>query len=115
MTTVVPRPATLCVSPLSRQTHEIGIRIAVGARPADIWKMVFAFGTRLIAAGVAIGALASYSTSRYLASEVSGVSVSDPWTHAFVAITVTAAGLLACYLPARRATKVDPMTALRYE
>jgi putative ABC transport system permease protein len=87
---------------VSRQTHEIGIRIALGAQRTDI-------------VGVAIGLLASYGSSRFLASEVSGVSISDPSTYGVVSFIVVAVGLLACYLPARRATRVDPMIALRYE
>ena len=100
---------------VSRRTHEIGIRIAVGAQPSDVQKMVFKFALRLIAAGVAIGLFSGYSASRYLSSEVSGLSVSDPWTYGLATLVVLVAGLLACYLPARRATRVDPMTALRYE
>lgn len=98
-----------------RQTHEIGIRIALGAQGTDILSMVFAKSLRIITAGVAIGLLASYESSRFLASEVSGVSISDPSTYGVVAFIVVAVGLLACYLPARRATRVDPMIALRYE
>jgi putative ABC transport system permease protein len=100
---------------VSRQTHEIGIRIALGAQGTDILSMVFAKSLRIITAGVAIGLLASYESSRFLASEVSGVSISDPSTYGVVAFIVVAVGLLACYLPARRATRVDPMIALRYE
>jgi len=100
---------------VSRQTHEIGIRIALGAQRTDILSMVFVKSLRMIAAGVAIGLLASYGSSRFLASEVSGVSISDPSTYGVVSFIVVAVGLLACYLPARRATRVDPMIALRYE
>jgi putative ABC transport system permease protein len=77
--------------------------------------MVFVKSLRMIAVGVAIGLLASYGSSRFLASEVSGVSISDPSTYGVVSFIVVAVGLLACYLPARRATRVDPMIALRYE
>ena len=100
---------------VSRQTHEIGIRMALGAQRRDILSMVFVKSLGIIAAGVAIGLLASYESSRFLASEVSGVSISDPSTYGVVSFIVVAVGLLACYLPARRATRVDPMIALRYE
>jgi len=100
---------------VSRQTHEIGIRIALGAQRADILSMVFMNCLRIIAGGVAIGLLASYGASRFLTSEVSGVSISDPSTYGVVTFIVIAVSLVACYLPARRATRVDPMIALRYE
>jgi len=100
---------------VSRQTHELGIRIALGAQRTDILDMVFTHSLRIIASGVAIGLLASYGFSRFLTSEISGISVSDPWTYGLVAVVVVVVGLLACYLPARRATRVDPMVALRYE
>jgi len=100
---------------VSRQTHELGIRIALGAQRTDILGMVFTNSLRIIASGVVIGLLASYGFSRFLTSEISGISVSDPWTYGLVAVVVVVVGLLACYLPARRATRVDPMVALRYE
>jgi len=100
---------------VSLRTNEIGIRMALGAQPITILGMVLSTGLRLITAGVAIGILLSYAATRLLASEVSGISVTDPWTFAVVTIAVMTVGLLACFLPARRAARVDPMTALRYE
>jgi putative ABC transport system permease protein len=100
---------------VSRQTHELGIRIALGAGRTDILGMVFTDSLRIIASGVVIGLLASYGFSRFLTSEISGISASDPWTYGLVTVVVVVVGLLACYLPARRATRVDPMIALRYE
>ena len=100
---------------VSRQTHELGIRIALGAERTDILGMVFTNSLRIIASGVVIGLLASYGFSRFLTSEISGISVSDPWTYGLVTVVVVVVGLLACYFPARRATRVDPMIALRYE
>jgi putative ABC transport system permease protein len=100
---------------VSLRTHEIGIRMALGAERKNILATVLRTGLGMIAAGVAIGLLASYALTRLLASEISGVQVTDPWTFAAVAAAVTAVGLLACYIPARRATRVDPMIALRYE
>jgi putative ABC transport system permease protein len=107
--------SSVMVYTVSLRTHEIGVRIALGAQRTNILKMVLATGLYLIAGGVAIGLLVSYAATRLLASEISGVSVTDPWTFCAVAALVAAVGLAACYLPARRSTRVDPMTALRYE
>jgi predicted permease len=100
---------------VSLQTREIGIRMALGARQASILRMILAKGTGLIFAGIAIGLFASYSLTRFLASQVWGVSVTDPWTFVAVVIVISLVGLTACLLPARRATRVDPLVALRYE
>jgi putative ABC transport system permease protein len=100
---------------VSLQTHEIGIRMALGARQASILRMILAKGAGLIAAGMVIGLFASYGLTRFLASQIWGVSATDPWTFAAVAALVVAVGLGACFLPARRATCVDPLVALRYE
>jgi putative ABC transport system permease protein len=77
--------------------------------------MILAAGVRLIAVGAVIGVLASYALTRFLASQIWGVSATDPWTFGIVVALVVAIGLAACALPARRATRVDPMVALRYE
>jgi putative ABC transport system permease protein len=77
--------------------------------------MILAAGVRLIAVGAVIGVLASYGLTRFLASQIWGVSATDPWTFGIVVALVVAIGLAACALPARRATRVDPMVALRYE
>jgi putative ABC transport system permease protein len=100
---------------VSLRTHEIGIRMALGAQQINILRMVLATGLSLIAGGVAIGLFASYAITGFMRSEISGVSETDPWTFVVVAVVVIAVGLVACYLPARRATRVDPMIALRYE
>jgi predicted permease len=104
---------------VSLRTHEIGIRMALGGQPATILRMVLDNGLHLIAAGVAIGLLLSYVATHLLASEVSDISITDPWTFAAAAIAVVSAvvtvGLVACVLPAHRAARIDPMVALRHE
>ncbi|HLJ16131.1 MAG TPA: ABC transporter permease [Bryobacteraceae bacterium] len=100
---------------VSRQTHEIGIRMALGASSADVLRIVLRMGCRLIAAGVAAGILVSFGLTRLIASQLWAVSPHDPLTLAGVVAVVVFAGLAACYFPARRATKVDPMVALRYQ
>jgi putative ABC transport system permease protein len=100
---------------VSLQTHEIGIRMALGAQRADILRMVLRKGLGLVLAGILIGLAASVAFTRMLASELWGVSASDPWTFSAVVMVVVAVGAAACFLPARRATRVDPLIALRYE
>jgi len=100
---------------VSLHTHEIGIRIALGAAQNNILKMVLTKGLALIAAGVVIGLLASLWLTRFIASQIWGVSATDPWTFIAVVIMISFAGLTACLLPARSAAKVDPLVALRYE
>jgi len=100
---------------VSLQTHEIGVRMALGAQQTTILGHVLLNGFRLVAAGVLIGVLASCALMRFLASEISGVSTTDPWTFAAVIAMVVLVGLGACLLPARRAAQVDPLVALRYE
>jgi putative ABC transport system permease protein len=100
---------------VSLQTHEIGVRMALGAQQGNIMKMVLARGARMVAAGSVLGLFASYGLARFLASQVWGVSTADPWTFGSVAILAIFVGLAACYIPARRATHLDAMAALRYE
>ncbi len=100
---------------VSRQTHEIGIRMALGAGRADVLRMVLGMGARLIGVGTAAGLVASLGVTRLMASQLWGVSPRDPLTLGSVVAVVAVAGLAACYFPARRATRVDPMVALRYE
>jgi len=100
---------------VSLRTQEIGVRMALGAQQADVLRMVLRHGFSLLAAGLALGLLASFALTRFLASQIWGVSPTDPWTFASVSFLLILAGLLACYLPARRATQVDPLVALRYE
>ena len=100
---------------VSLQTREIGIRMALGARQSDVSRMVLRKGLGLVAVGVVIGMCASFALTRFLASQIWGVSPTDPWTFGSVIALIVVAGLLACYMPARRAMKVDPMAALRQE
>ena len=97
------------------ETRENGIRMALGAQSTQVLGLVLNKGTRLILAGVGIGLFASYFLTRILASEVWGVSATDPSTFAAVALLALFVGLLACVLPARRASRVDPIVALRSE
>jgi putative ABC transport system permease protein len=100
---------------VSLRTNEIGIRMALGARYSNILSLVLFEGFRLVALGTLLGLSISYTTTRFFASLISGVSVTDRWTFAVVALLAISSGLLACYIPARRAAQVDPITALRYE
>jgi putative ABC transport system permease protein len=100
---------------VSRQTQEIGIRMALGARRADVLGMIIRMGLRLVALGVGIGLLASVAASRVLTTQLSGISPRDPIALVSSVAVLTLAGLAACYFPSRRATKVDPIVALRYE
>jgi len=100
---------------VARRTHEIGIRMALGAGRADVVRMVLWMGLKLVGLGVGVGLLASFAVTRVIANQLWGVSPRDPVTLVAVVAVVALAGLAACYFPARRATKVDPLVALRYE
>lgn len=100
---------------VSLQTHEIGLRMALGAQQGNVLRRILGRGLALIAAGSVLGLLASWGLTRFLTDQIWGVSTTDPWTYGAVVAGVTVVGLGACLVPARRATKVDPMVALRYE
>lgn len=100
---------------VSLQTHEIGVRMALGAQQTDILQMILLKGLRLIAAGVVVGLLASFGLTRLIANQIWGVSPIDTRTFCVVVAVILVSGLTACLLPARRAMRVDPMVALRYE
>ena len=100
---------------VSRRTHELGIRMALGAAPAGILKMVMREGGRLAATGLAMGFVAALILTRFLRTMLFEIKPADPLTFAAVAILLALVALAACYIPARRAMRVDPMVALRYE
>jgi putative ABC transport system permease protein len=99
----------------SQRTHEIGIRLALGAEPRQILTMVLRQGLLIIVVGMAIGLISAAAAGRLAADFLVGVSPTDPLIFSGVSVFLVCIALLACYIPARRATKVDPMVALRYE
>jgi putative ABC transport system permease protein len=100
---------------VAQRTHEMGVRMALGAHPRDVFKLVIKKGLTLIAVGLVIGVAGALALTRVFASLLYGVTATDPMTFVAVSLLLAAVGLLACYIPARRATKIDPMSALRYE
>jgi putative ABC transport system permease protein len=100
---------------VTQRTHEIGIRMAVGARPLDVFKMILGHGMKLALIGVGIGLLGAFLLTRLMTTMLFGVEPTDAPTFAAISILLTTVALLACYLPGRRATKVEPTVSLRYE
>ena len=100
---------------VAQRTQEIGLRVALGAGRSDVLALVVRQGLRLTAIGIAAGALIAAGLGRFLSSMLHGVTPADPATFLGVAVVLAAVALLACYIPARRALRIDPMVALRYE
>jgi putative ABC transport system permease protein len=100
---------------VARRTHEIGIRMALGAQQQDVTRLVLRHGALLAFFGISLGVAGSLALTRSLSGLLYGIKPTDPVTFFFVSLVLAGVAFLATYLPARRATKVDPMVALRYE
>jgi putative ABC transport system permease protein len=100
---------------VAQRTQEIGIRVALGAQPRDVLRLVIGQGMRLVVPGLVVGLAGAYGATRWIASFLYGVGTVDWPTYSSIAALLLAVALLACWIPARRANKVDPLVALRYE
>jgi putative ABC transport system permease protein len=100
---------------VSQRTRELGIRIALGATPRNVGRLIVGQGLKLILSGIVIGLVSALALQRVIGKLLYGVSPTDPLTFTMISLLLIAVALLACWIPARRATKVDPLTALRSE
>ena len=100
---------------VTRRTHEMGVRMALGAQWGDILELVLATGGKLIGAGLCVGLLGGFAITRLMSAQLFGITPADPATYAAAIVLLGLVGLLACYIPARRAARVSPSEALRYE
>jgi ABC-type antimicrobial peptide transport system permease subunit len=100
---------------VGERTHEIGLRVALGAQRSDVMRLVLGEGAKMALAGVVAGLAAAFGLTRLMANQLFGVTPHDPLTYAAVAVLLMLVALFACYVPARRAVRLDPLAALRCE